>query len=134
MSRPTDGLSGELPGHTVRALRRLDRDALRAQAMRTGQRVVEVDLAGCRDKRDVLGAIARTLALPDWFGMNLDALYDALTDPLDEAAPEGRLIFLDHIPRSGGFDTAQRNALLAVLRDVMARYAEAGIPFRVFWS
>lgn len=32
------------------------------------------------DKMSTLDAIAEALAFPDWFGRNLDALYDCLTD------------------------------------------------------
>jgi hypothetical protein len=42
--------------------------------------VIEVDLDRCTGKAEVLQAIARAFNLPSWFGMNLDALYDSLTD------------------------------------------------------
>jgi RNAse (barnase) inhibitor barstar len=34
----------------------------------------------CHDKMSALDAIAAALSFPDWFGRNLDALYDSLTD------------------------------------------------------
>ncbi len=40
-----------------------------------------VDLAGVRDRRDLHARLAAALPLPAWYGANLDALYDALTDP-----------------------------------------------------
>lgn len=39
-----------------------------------------VDGADLRDKRAALLAIAEALSFPDYFGVNLDALYDCLTD------------------------------------------------------
>lgn len=33
-----------------------------------------------RDKKGQIAAIAEALSFPDWFGHNLDALYDSLTD------------------------------------------------------
>jgi hypothetical protein len=35
---------------------------------------------GARSKQDAIAAIADALSFPDWFGHNLDALYDCLTD------------------------------------------------------
>lgn len=40
---------------------------------------IEIDCKG-KDKDALLNEVAVKLQLPDWFGNNLDALYDALTD------------------------------------------------------
>ncbi|MFI9346066.1 barstar family protein [Streptomyces sp. NPDC052773] len=42
--------------------------------------VVTLDLDGVTDKAGLMDRCARTLALPDWFGRNWDALADSLTD------------------------------------------------------
>ncbi|MBP2474113.1 RNAse (barnase) inhibitor barstar [Crossiella equi] len=39
-----------------------------------------VDGTGARTKREVLLRFAEALSFPDWFGGNLDALYDCLAD------------------------------------------------------
>lgn len=39
-----------------------------------------VDGAAVRTKAEALDAIAAAMSFPDWFGRNLDALYDSLTD------------------------------------------------------
>ncbi|SDH90619.1 Barstar, RNAse (barnase) inhibitor [Actinokineospora alba] len=39
-----------------------------------------LDGSGVRSKRTMYTAIAKTLSFPDWFGHNLDGLYDCLTD------------------------------------------------------
>ena len=36
-----------------------------------------------KNKEQLLSEIAQTLSFPSWFGMNLDALYDCLTDRQD---------------------------------------------------
>lgn len=41
----------------------------------------KVDMTGITDRRELHACIARCLPLPEWYGCNLDALYDALTDP-----------------------------------------------------
>ena len=132
MTRPDEG--PKLPSHVVRSLRGLDRDRIRAWAKRYHQRLIEVDLGACTDKASVLRAIAQAFALPAWFGMNLDALYDALTDLRERLPAEGYVVLIDDMPRAGSFDAEQRGALLDVFRDVVDDYANAKIPFRVLYG
>lgn len=44
---------------------------------------VTIDCGGCADRRELHARIAAALNFPDWYGHNLDALMDCLTD-LDE--------------------------------------------------
>ena len=44
---------------------------------------VTIDCGGCADKKELHARIAAALGFPDWYGHNLDALMDCLTD-LDE--------------------------------------------------
>jgi len=134
MTQSSDSAPGRLPSHVVRSMRGLDRAELRAWAKRGGQRLIEVDLAACTDKADVLRAIAQAFSLPSWFGMNLDALYDSLADLLEQAPKEGYVVLLERLPRTAQFDTEQRAALLDVFRDVGDAFADARIPFRVLYS
>jgi RNAse (barnase) inhibitor barstar len=120
----------DLPSQLVRPLRGLDPEQLRAWSVAGGQRFVRVDLADSRDRRSVFMALSRAFELPEWFGANLDALYDSLTD-LEPGA--GFLVLLDRIPASREFGVEQRDALLDVFRDVARYYADTGVPFRVFY-
>ncbi|WP_367131285.1 barstar family protein [Saccharothrix sp. HUAS TT1] len=70
---------------------------------------------GARTKQDAIAAIADALSFPDWFGHNLDALYDCLTDL--SWLPAG-----EHVLVWEGGDTAVE----AVLSDAAARTAEVG--------
>lgn len=133
MRRKSPGRSDPLPSHSVRTLRGLDPSELRDWTQRTGQRLIEIDLGGCKDKLSVLRAIAKAFALPAWFGMNLDALYDALTDLRDTQPAPGYVVVLDPLPQSADFGDEQRDALLEVFRDVVDDFAEAKIPFRVLY-
>jgi RNAse (barnase) inhibitor barstar len=127
------GAGDPLPSHTVRTLRGLDMPELRDWARRSGQRLIEIDFGACSDKPSVLRAIARAFALPAWFGLNLDALYDSLTDLRDTQPAQGYVVVLDHLPRTESFGVEQRDALLDVFRDVVDDFAEAKIPFRVLY-
>ena len=41
---------------------------------------VTIDCGGCADKKELHARIAAALDFPDWYGHNLDALMDCLTD------------------------------------------------------
>ncbi len=41
---------------------------------------MELNCLAIRSAEDLHTALAQTLALPEWYGHNLDALYDCLTD------------------------------------------------------
>ena len=41
---------------------------------------ITIDCGGCADKKELHARIADTLCFPDWYGHNLDALMDCLTD------------------------------------------------------
>ena len=137
MKESSDERCDRLPLQTVRVLRGIEVDALRQWAARRAQRWVEVRLNGATGKAGVLSAIAREFAFPDWFGMNLDALYDALTDlptVRSEGGDCGYVILLDQLTRAADFTAGQRAALLSAFRDAARDFAERSVPFRVFYS
>ena len=43
-----------------------------------------IDFSGICDAKSIHQTLARTLNFPDWYGHNLDALYDCLTESPDE--------------------------------------------------
>lgn len=126
-----DARYDRLPLQTVRRLAKSEADRVRRWAAGTPHHYVEVELSGAAGKSAVLAAIARAFAFPEWFGMNLDALYDALTDlPADG----GYVILLDQLTRTADFNAERRAALLDVFRDAARELAERSVPFRVFYS
>lgn len=46
---------------------------------------IVIDCGGCADKKELHARIADALDFPDWYGHNLDALMDCLTDLEDTA-------------------------------------------------
>lgn len=123
----------DLPGQCVRSLGGLTSEQLRAWARAADQRFVLADLSGCKDKPAAMRMLGHAFNLPGWFGANLDALYDALTD--EETWPVGRgaVVVLDPLPYTERFGVEERDALLDVFRDVAEHYAAGGVPFRVFY-
>jgi RNAse (barnase) inhibitor barstar len=81
----------------------------------------------------VLKAIGRAFAFPEWYGGNLDALYDCLTD-LPERSDPGWVVVLERLPGEPTFGPADRDALLDVFRDAAEDFAEQRVGLRVFYS
>jgi RNAse (barnase) inhibitor barstar len=129
---PAQGID-ELPAQTVRRLGSYDVDGLRRDAERAGHRFVHLECSDCIDKPSVLKAIGRAFAFPEWYGGNLDALFDCLTDLPERGAP-GWVVVLERLPEARRFDAEEREALLEVFRDAAEALAAQGVAFRVFYA
>jgi RNAse (barnase) inhibitor barstar len=132
-SRSTPDPIDALPAQTVRGLGAREVDDVRRWAAQSGHHFVLVECSDCVDKRAVMKAISRAFAFPEWYGANLDALYDCLTD-LPERGGDGWVIVLEHLPHESRFGAAERAALLDVFRDARDEFAERGVALRVFYS
>jgi RNAse (barnase) inhibitor barstar len=130
---PRPGSLDALPAQTLRRLGPQSVDELRRWAEQAGQRFALAECSDCVDKKAVLKAIGRALEFPDWYGANLDALYDCLTD-LPERGDQGWVLVLERLPVGPRFDGEQRDALLDVFRDAGEVFADRGVPLRVFYS
>lgn len=122
-----------LPAQTVRSLGGRDIDELRRWAARAGHRFVLVECSDCVDRKSVLQAIGRAFAFPEWYGANLDALYDCLTD-LPELPESGWVVVLERLPRQPAHRATEREALLDVFREAAESFAEKHVGLRVFHS
>jgi hypothetical protein len=69
------------------------RDAIEDALRGTRLSYAYAQVPGAADKAAVLGAIARAMAFPEWFGSNWDALEDCLTD-LAWRPGEGHVVVL----------------------------------------
>lgn len=112
-------------------LARQDLVALRQAAEELKQTVFSVNLASARNVPGFIRAMRRDLAFPDWFGGNLDALHDCLTD-LSWHPASGYLITLEHSEalRANPTSFAMFNEILASASD---SWRSRGVPFRVFY-
>ncbi len=124
----------DLPTNAVLPLGVLEVPDLRGWAQAAGHRFVFVDLQGQIDKPGVLRTIGQAFDFPRWFGANLDALYDALTDLPDVQAAPGYLVVLDDLPYTKLFGAEERDAVLEVFRDATEALADRGVPLRVLYS
>ncbi len=112
-------------------LSRKDIPALRQAAEQLNQAYFQVDLRSAKNVPSFIKALKRDLDFPDWFGGNLDALHDCLTD-FSWRPASGYVITLS------GYDVLRGNPTsFAAFNSVMASAVEAwearAIPFRVFY-
>lgn len=108
-----------------------DDAALETAAAESDFAAWRVDLAGVRGKQELLDAIARDLAFPEWFGSNWDALEDSLTD-LAWCVASGYVLILEN---AGGFAAADPEEFETALEvfDAAAEYwYDEDVPFWVF--
>lgn len=125
-----------LPAQAVLPVDNNDLAALRTEADEAEQQFMLADCAGCADKDAVLRAIAQGLAFGDYFGVNLDALYDCVTDlePDHSSSAPGIVVVLKDLPDTASFASIERNRVLDVFRDAAEFFAGDGVAFRVFYS
>ena len=122
---PADRVTG------IFRLSRTDLPALRQAADELKQAFFSVDLGSARNVPGFIRALSRDLDFPEWFGGNLDALNDCLTD-FSWCPATGYVITLD------GSEALRANPTsFAVFNEVLASVVEAwqlrNIPFRVFY-
>lgn len=120
----------DLPAHCARRRGQWSADELKAWAAARGEQVAVIALEDCTSQDAAMRVFARALHLPAWFGANLDALYDALTDLPGDA---GWSLMISGLAR-GQLPPATREALLEVLRDAVDDAAGRGRPFRVLYD
>ena len=89
-----------------------------------------LDGSGVRSKRAMFAALARTLRFPKWFGNNLDALYDCLSDLSWLPADEHVLIWT-HSSVLAGADPAGYDAIRGVFDDAVEATAGSDRPLQV---
>lgn len=104
------------------------RAALLTAAEAAGLLVMPVDLSRVRNRAQLLQTLGAQLAFPEWFGGNLDALYDCLTD-LGWRPAEGYLLLLAHPEALRQHAAHDFNAVLAVCADAATAWAEQDVPF-----
>lgn len=104
------------------------RDRAVAAAAACGYGIFTVDLGAVNDKAQLLDAMARTLAFPDWFGGNYDGLYDCLCD-LSWRPAQGYLLLLERCDGLGKAAEQDFLTVLDLLAQAAAEWRQRGIPF-----
>ncbi len=100
-------------------------------ALHNGFEVFRVDLAGVRDKQELLAAIGKAMSFPEWFGHNWDALLDCLAD-LGWRPAEGYVVILEHCDGIHGLAEADFVHTLQVFQEAANEWREQGVAFWCF--
>ena len=127
----TEDSADDAPVAGIFRLARKDLAALKLAAEELGLAVFHVDLQNARNGPGFIKALKRDLHFPDWFGGNLDAVNDCLTDFSWHPAP-GYVITLSGIDSLRATPTSFA-AFNAVLASAVDAWQERGIPFRIFY-
>ena len=87
-------------------------DEIAESAASAGWQFVRIDGAQATDKAAVMREMESSFGFPEWFGRNLDALADSLTDVRHE---HGTVVLWDRADVFAGADPRQYNSVLSVL-------------------
>jgi len=87
--------------------------------------VARIGLAGAAGKDALLERMARSLAFPQWFGGNWDALEDCLSD-LSWSKADGHVLLIED---AAALPADERGILTDILSSVAAYWAERKRPF-----
>ena len=112
-------------------LSRKDLPALKQAAEELKQAYFNVDLKNAKNVPGFIRALKRDLGFPEWFGGNLDALHDCLTDFSWHPA-SGYVITLSGYEFLRGNPTSFA-AFNSVLASAVEAWEARNIPFRVFY-
>lgn len=126
-----------LPPQYVGPLVVSELQAIENLAVTQGARVIHVNLEACQNQRELLQTIGKALRFPAYFGTNLDALYDCLTDHMVvsmRAEDHGVLIVLHQLSAVPSLDQEQREQLLDAFRDAADFHSELRRIFQVLWD
>lgn len=105
-----------------------DLEQLATTAARNELRVCRTDLAGCRDKDELLHRLAASLQLPATFGYNWDALADCLRD-FGWMPAWGYVLLFEHVDELREAAPTDYDILLGVLDDAATFGCDQDIPW-----
>jgi RNAse (barnase) inhibitor barstar len=103
------------------------RDELLKLAAKGRLALLPVAADGCRNVNEALHEFGRALGFPAWYGGNLDALHDCLTDP-DWHPKRGLVVLIADLEAVHHGDPARFPALVAVLRSAAQSRSADGNP------
>lgn len=92
--------------------------------------IITVDLRGCSDQIQALQALAQRLNFPEYFGGNLDALYDVVSERVSQGLSVGRS------PQTWLFKTkSQQQKVLFPIKDTLtdAMSEATDVAISVVW-
>ncbi len=95
---------------------------------------VNVMLAGCRDKAELMQRMAQALAIPGWFGGNWDALADSLNDLSWLGEAQGYVLVFERGEDLRMASSYDYDELVELINEAAERWREEDIPFWAFFG
>lgn len=99
-----------------------DHDIERVLSACVGLKRYDIDLCGATSKSELLTAIAEAMELPDYFGMNWDALVDCLRDFAD--IESGGIVVLVRTGEELGIEENVWTTFISVFQDVAGEFEQ----------
>jgi RNAse (barnase) inhibitor barstar len=106
----------------------MDKKLVAAAAKAAGLAAFRVNLAKAGDKEHLLAAIAKSLKFPEWFGHNLDALADCVSD-MSWRPADGYVVLLEHCDGIHGKAEDDFVSVLNIFEQAAVDWREQGVPF-----
>ena len=101
---------------------------LPGQAARAGLVLITAEVGGCADLSATLSKLGEDLQFPDWYGANLDALHDCLTEP-DWHHDKGVVLLISGLESIRAKNPDTFSTLIDVLRSAAESRSAEGLPF-----
>lgn len=101
---------------------------LPGQAARAGLVLLTAEIGGCTDVPAALSKLGKDLDFPDWYGANLDALHDCLTEP-DWQQGKGIVLLISGLESVRVKNPDNISTLIDVLRSAAETRSAEGLPF-----
>lgn len=126
-----DSLFSQTTRASTYRLAMIDAQALAATARHHRFALLTAELAGEKSLTSILAKLGEALRFPDWYGNNLDALHDCLTDP-DWQGPghsKGTIVVLAGLEPLRAKHPSDFANLVAVLQSACETWRNDGYPF-----
>lgn len=130
-ARPTPEMLRRLDGDLLHFVTAADTAGILDTGHAAGLLSIRIDLAGCRDKSELLARVADALEFPGWFGQNWDALADCLGD-LAWLPADGYLLVLEGAHELRRCAPRDYWVALEILAESARAWRERHVPFQVF--
>lgn len=108
-------------------------DELRDAVQQAGFAMFDADLKGVKGKQNLLDTLARAASFPPEFGVNWDALADALCD-LSWHDASGYVLLLRNASDTFGLSANDREIAQDLLADTVVYWRQRNKPFWIFFT
>lgn len=110
-----------------------DVDELHKACNEAGFALFDADLKGIKGKQNLLNALAQAASFPPEFGVNWDALADALCD-LSWHKASGYVLLLRNVSDTLGLSANDREIALDLFADTVVYWRQHKKPFWIFFA